>query len=119
MKILIVEDITNLFDSMEVLVKNVLPHAEVTRAIFEKQAIDCIAKNNFNLILLDGKLEHPMYPKGHGKNVFALMTEDQKKITVINSAEMGFVTEIAKQGYQYLSRKNNEEEFEEILKKLS
>ncbi|MBP6904699.1 MAG: response regulator [Candidatus Pacebacteria bacterium] len=118
MKILIVEDMFPFQDAIEMCIQDLLSNTEITKALSEKQALEAINNEIFDLIILDGKLEHPMHTKGHGRNVLAKLSDEQKKITIINSADVDFVFEGKNNGTLYLSNKNNEEDLTEIVKKL-
>jgi response regulator of citrate/malate metabolism len=116
LQILIIEDIPSFQRRLCESILEIDPSAKIIVANNLNSARTVLSEVVFRLIILDGKLEAPGPGQGHTRNLLSAMTEEQKKVTVINSNDDDFLLEAKeKHGTQYLSRKNNEEELKKIL----
>lgn len=118
-KVLIIEDLPIFQELITSIIKQYSNDVDVLVVSNQKEAIDIVKKNIFNLIVLDGQLKPPGYADGHGRAILAHLSDDQKKITVINSADDDFILEAEADGVIFsLCRKNDEDDLRDIVKKF-
>lgn len=100
-KVVIVEDHMPYYMTYKKVIEEMHSSCSIYHCHTEEKAIDAVSSdhNDFDLLILDGNLGG-----GHGRNVLAILSEEQLKKTVVCSSDDDFLLEAKSTEVRYIDK---------------